>query len=64
MLLWGSGCGSVGRVIASEARDPLFESSILFNFNCIEKTNKRKNEPGMDRLKIIYRDVLQLVPYS
>ena len=37
----GSGCGSLGRVVASDTRDMWFESShwqILFIINCIEKT--------------------------
>ena len=45
----GSGCGSVGRAVASDSRDPLFESrhrqkiSIEhFNVNCIEKTKIKK----------------------
>ena len=40
----GSGCGSVGKPVASDTRDPWFESSLwqtlyfTFNVNCIEKT--------------------------
>ena len=37
----GSGCGTVGRAVASDTRDARFESSylqILFSNNCIEKT--------------------------
>ena len=34
----GSGCGSVGRVVASDSRDPPFESShpqiFILNINC------------------------------
>ena len=49
---WGSGCGSVGRAVASNIRGPQFESNLnlvigkiyiehfvyLFTINCIEKT--------------------------
>ena len=41
----GSGCGLVGRAVASDARDPQLEFShrvILFTFNCIEKTKKKE----------------------
>ena len=50
----GSGCGAVGRVVASNTRDPRFESShrqyyllstLLKNF--IEKTKIKKMSPGM-----------------
>ena len=52
----GSGCGSVGRVVASNTRDPQFESSshrqILFTINCIKdvlkirkKKKKRRGQP-------------------
>ena len=51
----GSGCGLVGRVVASDTRGPRFESShrqnlcwtfvYLFTINCIEKT-KIKKEAG------------------
>ena len=57
MLLSGSGCGSVGRVVASITRGPWFESSLgknLFMLNifvycqlCIEKTKIKKKRPGM-----------------
>ena len=42
----GNGCGSVGRVVASDDGDPWFESSHqqifinLFNINFIEKRQK------------------------
>ena len=50
----GSGCGSVGRAVASDTRDPQFESSHwqtfiknLFIVNCAEKTKKvKKKEAG------------------
>ena len=50
----GSGCGAVGRAVASDARGPWFESSnrqtfildiYLFTVNCIEMT--KINRPGM-----------------
>ena len=52
----GSGCGSVGRAVASNARGPRFESShwqpfisdiCLFTVNCIEKTKINEKRPGM-----------------
>ena len=49
----GSGCGSVGRVVASNSRGPQFESSHWQHFilniivNCIEKTKIKKQRPGM-----------------
>ena len=44
----GSGCGSVGRVVASTTRGLLFESShwdilCVHSVNCIEKTNMKKH---------------------
>ena len=54
----GSGCGSVGRAVASDTRGPRFKSSHwqnyiehLFTVNCIEKTKIRKKRPGMAHLK-------------
>ena len=53
---WGSGCGSVGRAVASDTRGPWFESSHRQKFIyrtfvycqlCIEKTKNKKNRPGM-----------------
>ena len=47
---YGSGCGSVGRAVASDTRGPQFESSHRQNFintftiNCIEKTKIKKKE--------------------
>ena len=56
----GSGCGSVGRAVASDTRGPRFKSSHwqnyiehLFTVNCIEKTKIRKKRPGMAHLKNI-----------
>ena len=50
----GSGCGSVGRVVAFDTRGPRFDSSHRQNFiehlfiiNCIEKTKINKKKPGM-----------------
>ena len=50
----GSGCGSVGRVVAFDTRGPRFDSSHRQNFiehlfiiNCIEKTKINKKRPGM-----------------
>ena len=47
----GSGCGSVGSEVASDTRDPRFESSHrqtfiehLFSVNCVEKTKIKKKE--------------------
>ena len=50
----GSGCGSVGRVVARDTRGPRFHSSHQQNFiehlliiNCIEKTKINKKRLGM-----------------
>ena len=42
----GSGCGSVGRAIASDTRGPQFNSSRGRIF-CIEKIKIKKKRPGM-----------------
>ena len=48
----GSGCGSVGRAVASDARGPQFESSHRQNIihvltiNCIENTKIKEKEAG------------------
>ena len=56
----GSGCGSVGRAVAFDARGSRFESnyrqtfisdSYLFTVSCIEKTKIKKKRPGMAHLK-------------
>ena len=56
MKVVGSGCGSVGRVVASDAKGPRFESShrqtlisdiYLYTVNYIEKTKIKKKRPGM-----------------
>ena len=46
-----SGCGSVGRAVASDTRGPRFESSLRQKFklnivNCIKKTKIKKKEAG------------------
>ena len=50
----GSGCGSVGRAVTFNTRDPRFDSSHpqnfiehLFIINCIEKTKINKKRPGV-----------------
>ena len=50
----GSGCGSVGRAVTSDTRDPQLESSHrkafikhLFSVNCVVKTKIKKKRPGM-----------------
>ena len=49
----GSGCGSVDRAVASDTRDPRFESrhwqtfiKHLFTVNCVEKTKIKRKEAG------------------
>ena len=49
----GSGCGSVGRAVASDSRGPRFESHHRqknyiehFTVNCIEKTKIKKKRLG------------------
>ena len=52
LKIWVSGCGSVGRAVASDTRDLQFESShchILFIMRCIE--NKEKRGPFLKLLK-------------
>ena len=58
----GSGCGSVGRAIASDTRGPQFESRHrrifikninLSIINCIEKTKIKKKRPGKTHLKCL-----------
>ena len=51
-MVLGSGCGSVGRAVASDSRGLQFESSHRRNFfhvliiNCVEKTKIKKREAG------------------
>ena len=51
----GSGCGAVGRVLASNSRGPGFEFShrqLLLNINLlVEKTKRKKKTPGMAQKK-------------
>ena len=40
--IFGSGCGTVGKSVTFDSRDPQFESchyDFLFAVNCIDKTN-------------------------
>ena len=61
----GSGCGSVGRVVASNSRGLRFESSLrqkfILNFYCqlcIEKTKIKEKRPGLAHLKkVILKNV-------
>ena len=53
----GSGGGSVGRAVASNSRDPQFESHHrqnfiyqLYNTNIVEETKVKKKRPGMAHL--------------
>ena len=54
---WGSGCGSVGREVASDTRDPRFESRHRQNFfyqlhNRKDENNEREamNGPSLKKL--------------
>ena len=45
-----NGCGAICRAVASDTRDPRFESSHrqnLYLFNLSEKTEMKKKRPGM-----------------
>ena len=46
---FGSGCGSVGRVVASDTRDPRFESShrLIYLLLAVLKRRKKKKRPGV-----------------
>ena len=52
----GSGCGSIGTAVASNTRDPQFEScnrqnlSANLSTNCIKEKTKIKKRPGMAHL--------------
>ena len=50
---WGSGCGSVGIAVASDTRDPRFETSHWRNFINLFTINHRnkENEAGNGLLK-------------
>ena len=59
----GSGCGSVGRAVASDTSGPQFESShrYIFKehlFTAFKKTKIKEERPGMAHLKILYRSRL------
>ena len=63
IIAWGSGCVSVGKVVASDTRGPWFESRhrqsfywILFTVNWSEKTKVKKKRPGMSNLKKELKD--------
>ena len=48
---WGSGCGSVGREVASDTRDPRFESThrqifIFKLYNRKDKNKEKEKEAG------------------
>ena len=60
VIFLGSGCGSVGRAVASDTRGPRFESShqrifikniYLHIVNCVKKTKIKIKRPGMAHLK-------------
>ena len=68
--LVGSGCGSVGRVVASITRGPLFKSShwqnlyrTLFSVKCIEKDKNKEKRPGMAHFSRFFR-ILQPLCYE
>ena len=59
-IIWlGSDCGAVGRSVASDTRDPRFDSShqlfyllpIICIINCIEKAKIMKKMPAMTQFK-------------
>ena len=58
----GSGCGTVGRAVASDSRDPRFESThlqflLLSNVGIktiLQLRKQRKKRPGMTHLKKEY----------
>ena len=43
-IFWGSGCGSVGRAVASDTRDPQFETRHRQNFIYQLYNRKEKNK--------------------
>ena len=50
-LMWGCGCGSIGRAVAYDTRGPQFESNhrqilCVHSVNCIEKTKINRKEAG------------------
>ena len=57
-MLKGSGCGSVGKAVASDNRGPRFKPSHRRSFywallivSCVEKTKIKKKRPGMAHFK-------------
>ena len=57
------GCASVGSIVASDSRDPWFDSShrqnlfSMFTFNCIEETNIKKNEARNGPFKVYFQNI-------
>ena len=51
----GCGCGTVGRAVASDTRDPRFASQYWQKFICqtnnIEKTKNKEKEAGIGALR-------------
>ena len=61
----GSGCGSVGRVIAFDTRGPRFESSHFQTFllsivNCVEKTKIKKKDSHLNKDRYRLLDLQRL----
>ena len=63
----GSGCGSVGRAVASDTRGPRLESSHrqknifikhLFTVNCVLKRQNKEKRPRMAHLKNQFQEVM------
>ena len=58
---WGSGCGTVGRAVASDTRDPRFESQHRQKFICqlhyMEKAKIKQTRPGKAHLKKTRLDI-------
>ena len=55
----GNDCGAVGRAVASDSRDPRFQSShqkyYLLKINYIEKNEKRRRESPNFLKMLVYR---------
>ena len=68
MISWGSGCGTVGRAVASNTRGPGFESShrqlLLNNYLlltvCRKDENKEKEAHFLKRLFLSFN----FIPFS
>ena len=60
MLTQGGGCGTVGRVVVSDIKGPLFESNLWYNFIMnillftVEKTKIKKKEAGNGQFEKIF----------